>query len=247
MVAINARRVQPLLEDRPPYGHVQLDEDVSNKTRGFYVNILKAIITFEGKKGILTVTSMPQTSETGLVARAQNGDRNAFGELVRIHANGVMAVVYRMCGNVQLAEDAAQETFIQAWVKLESFHPNYPFRNWLYRIAVNTAVDMLRKEKRILPDSADELNMTDDGPGPETVIVRNEQERLVQKAISSLPDASRAVLILREFEGLSYKEIADALDIPVGTVMSRLNYARKLLREKLLEVHLFSFAEVENV
>jgi RNA polymerase sigma-70 factor (ECF subfamily) len=106
---------------------------------------------------------------------------------------------------------------------------------------------MLRKEKRILPATADELHLTDEGPGPEAVVVRNEQERLVQKAISSLPDASRAVLILREFERLSYKEIADALDIPVGTVMSRLNYARKLLREKLLEVHLFSFAEVENV
>ncbi len=193
------------------------------------------------------MTSMPQTSETGLVSRAQNGDRNAFSELVRIHANGVMTVVYRMCGNVQLAEDAAQETFIRAWVKLESYRPDSPFRNWLYRIAVNTAVDMLRAEKRVLPGALDEFGLTDDRPGPEAESVRNEQERLVQKAISSLPDASRAVLILREFEEFSYKEIADALDIPLGTVMSRLNYARKLLREKLLEVHLFPYAEVEHV
>ena len=193
------------------------------------------------------MTSMPQTSEIGLVSRAQNGDRNAFSELVRIHANGVMAVVYRMCGNVQLAEDAAQETFIQAWVKLGSFRPEFPFRNWLYRIAVNTAVDMLRAEKRVLPGALDKFGLTDERPGPEAESIRNEQERLVQKAISSLPDASRAVLILREFEGFSYKEIADALEIPAGTVMSRLNYARKLLREKLLEVHLFPYAEVEHV
>jgi len=76
--------------------------------------------------------------------------------------------------------------------------------------------------------------------------VDDEQAELVQKAISLLPEASRAVLILREYEELSYREIADALDIPVGTVMSRLNYARKLLKEKL-EVQLFSYAEVENV
>ncbi len=86
----------------------------------------------------------------------------------------------------------------------------------------------------------------DSRPGPEMHFVDDEQAELVQKAISLLPEASRAVLILREYEELSYREIADALDIPVGTVMSRLNYARKLLKEKL-EVQLFSYAEVENV
>lgn len=227
-----------------PGGYVKVYKDVSNKSGDLYVNILNAS---KSSKGILTVTPIPQTSETGLVARAQNGDRNAFSELVRLHASGVTAVVYRMCGNVHLAEDAAQETFIQAWIKLGSYRPESPFRNWLYRIAVNTAVDMLRVEKRLLPGAVDELVLVDNRPGPEALSLRNEQERQVQQAISSLPDASRAVLILREFEELSYKEIADALDIPVGTVMSRLNYARKLLREKLLDLQLFSSAEVEHV
>ena len=192
------------------------------------------------------MTFISQTNEIELVTRAQNGDRNAFSELVRIHAQGVMNVVYRMCGNMHIAEDAAQETFIQAWIKLSSYRPKSSLRNWLYRIAVNTAIDMLRKDKRILPGSVEDLHLTDSQAGPEATFLSGEQTELVQGAISTLPDASRAVLILREYEGLSYKEIADSLDIPVGTVMSRLNYARKLLKEKL-EVHLFTFAEVEHV
>jgi len=192
------------------------------------------------------VTFISHTNESELVTRAQNGDRNAFSELVRIHAQGVMNVVYRMCGDMHIAEDAAQETFIQAWVKLSSYRPQSTLRNWLYRIAVNTAIDMLRKDKRILPNAVEDLYLMDTQAGPEAMFLSGEQTELVQGAISTLPDASRAVLILREYEGLSYKEIADTFDIPVGTVMSRLNYARKLLKEKL-EVHLYSFAEVEHV
>ncbi len=192
------------------------------------------------------MTFISQANETELVTRAQHGDRNAFSELVRIHAQGVMNVVYRMCGNMHVAEDAAQETFIQAWLRLPSYRQKSSLRNWLYRIAVNTAIDMLRKEKRILPNAVEDLHLMATQAGPEATFLSGEQTELVQGAISTLPDASRAVLILREYEDLSYKEIANALDIPVGTVMSRLNYARKLLKEQL-EVHLYAFVEVENV
>ena len=192
------------------------------------------------------MTFITQTNETELVTRAQNGDRNAFSELVRTHAQGVLNVIYRMCGDMQIAEDAAQETFIQAWLRLSSYRPRTSLRNWLYRIAVNLAIDMLRKEKRILPDAVEDLSLTDSEPGPEALAASSERMEMVQKAVLALPNASRAVLVLREYEGFSYQEIADALDIPVGTVMSRLNYARKLLRERL-EVQLFSYAEAENV
>ncbi len=192
------------------------------------------------------MTFISQANETELVTRAQNGDRNAFSELVRTHAQGVLNVIYRMCGDMQVAEDAAQETFIQAWLRLPSYRPRASLRNWLYRIAVNKAIDMLRKEKRILPGAVEDLNLTDSGPSPEALAASSERTKMVQEAVLALPEASRAVLVLREYEGLSYQEIADALDIPVGTVMSRLNYARKLLREKL-EVQLFSYAEAENV
>lgn len=174
-------------------------------------------------------------SERDLVIRAQNGDRNAFSELVRIHAQGVRNVIYRMCGDAQLAEDAAQETFIRAWQNLSSYRPGTPLRNWLYRIAVNAGTDMLRKEKRILPDDIGDLHLTDGRPNPETLVSQHERAVLVQKAILSLPGASRAVLVLREYEELSYHEISSTLDIPVGTVMSRLNYARKLLKDKLAQ------------
>ena len=184
--------------------------------------------------------------ETELITRAQNGERNAFSELVRLHARGVMNVIYRMCGDEQLSEDAAQEAFIRAWLNLSSYRPQTSLRNWLYRIAVNAATDMLRKEKRILPNDIEDLQLTDERPGPESLASQQERTVLVQKAVLSLPDSSRAVLVLREYEGMSYHEIADALDIPVGTVMSRLNYARKLLKEKL-EPKLFVQMEVEHV
>lgn len=184
-------------------------------------------------------------SETELVVSAQNGDRNAFSELVRVHTQGVMNVIYRMCGDAQLAEDAAQETFIRAWQNLSSYHPQTPLRNWLYRIAVNAGTDMLRKEKRILPDAIEDLHLTDGRPGLESLVSQKERTTLVQKAILSLPEASRAVLVLREYEGLSYQEISSTLDIPVGTVMSRLNYARNLLKSKLQPQ--LSLLEAEHV
>ena len=174
-----------------------------------------------------------EVSETELVNRAKIGDRNAFSELVRNHAQGVMNVIYRMCGDVHIAEDAAQETFIQAWLHLSTYRPQTSLRNWLYRIAVNSATDILRKEKRILPNSMEDLQLTDGRPGPELLVSQQERIVLVQKTVLSLPEASRAVLVLREYEGLSYQEISTTLDIPIGTVMSRLNYARKLLKEKL--------------
>ena len=184
-------------------------------------------------------------SERELVTSAQNGDKNAFSELVRTHAQGVRNVIYRMCGNIQLAEDAAQETFIRAWQNLSSYRPGTPLRNWLYRIAVNAGTDMLRKEKRILPDEIGDLHLTDGQPNPESLVSQQERTTMVQKAILSLPDASRAVLVLREYEGLSYQEISSTLDIPVGTVMSRLNYARTLLKAKLQPQ--ISLLEAEHV
>lgn len=197
-------------------------------------------------KGDHEVATVFTARETELVIRAQNGDRNAFSELVCIHAQGVRNVVYRMCGDAQIAEDAAQETFIQAWLHLSSFRPQASLRNWLYRIGVNAATDMLRKQKRILPDELENLQLSDPQLGPEALFSQEERTIQVQKAILSLPETSRAVLVLREYEGLSYHEISDSLDIPVGTVMSRLNYARKLLKEKLEQSFLLQ-AEAEYV
>lgn len=191
-------------------------------------------------------SAVTTVKETELISQAQRGDRNAFGELICIHTQSVTNVIYRMCGDAQVAEDAAQAAFIQAWLHLSSYRPQTSLRNWLYRIAVNAAMDILRKEKRILPSAIEDLPLTDSHPGPEALLFQTERTALVQKTILALPDLSRAVLVLREYEELSYHEIAETLDIPVGTVMSRLNYARKILKERL-EGSLFFQAEAEHV
>jgi len=173
----------------------------------------------------------PTDAELELITQAQQGDRRAFGELVRLNREGVINVVYRMCGDASLAEDAAQESFIRAWQHLPNYRPRSPFRNWVYRIATNVALDVLRREKEAV--DVDAVSLPSPERGPESMIEGKERGEQVQQAVLSLPPASRAVLVLREYEGLAYREIADALGIPIGTVMSRLNYARSRLREML--------------
>jgi len=170
-------------------------------------------------------------TELDLIAQAQQGDRGAFGELVRCHREGVINVVYRMCGDANLAEDAAQEAFIRAWQHLPRYRPQSPFRNWLYRIATNVALDALRRERETV--DVDSISLVAHNDGPEAAMEGQERGERVREAVLALPPASQAVLVLREYEGLSYREIAETLGIPSGTVMSRLNYARNRLRESL--------------
>jgi len=172
-----------------------------------------------------------QPDEQTWITCAQHGDRQAFGELVRRHRQGVVNVVYRMCGDAGVAEDAAQEAFLRAWQNLGRYNPRFAFRSWVYRIALNLAVDALRRERPTCDLAAEPLVSTADGP--EACLVRKQQAEQVRRAVLDLPPASRSVVVLREYEGLSYHEIAEALDIPMGTVMSRLNYARCQLRRSL--------------
>jgi RNA polymerase sigma-70 factor (ECF subfamily) len=172
-------------------------------------------------------------TETGLIEQAQHGDRNAFGELVRRHYQGVVLVVTRMCGDTGLAEDAAQEAFMRAWVNLSSFQPSGSLKNWLYRIAINAALDVLRHKPEETLEDEKVSQMPDQAMDPETALIDKERAEVLHRAVRSLPEAARAVLVLREYGGLSYREISGTLDVPIGTVMSRLNYARSRLREDL--------------
>lgn len=189
---------------------------------------------------LLPVDQLPESggvaaedaSDEALIRHARRGDREAFGRLVYRYREGAVNVVYRMCGDAQLAEDAAQDAFIRAWEALPRYRHRGTFKAWLYRIALNCARDALRRRRPTA--DVDLLPMTSDAPGPERQMLRRERAALVQKAVLQLPDASRAALILREYEGLSYKEIAQTLDLPLGTVMSRLHYARSRLREILI-------------
>ena len=174
-----------------------------------------------------------------LISAAQQSDRGAFGALVNRHRDGVVGVVYRMCGDPWLAEEAAQEAFLRAWLHLAGYDPRYSFRSWVYRIAINAALDALRREKPTV-DLDDIGDLADQGPAdtagngdPETTLERKERADWVRRALMALPAPGRAVLVLREYGGLSYAEISGALGIPLGTVMSRLNSARGQLRQAL--------------
>jgi RNA polymerase sigma-70 factor (ECF subfamily) len=172
--------------------------------------------------------------EDHLILRAKQGDRNAFGELACRYYDQVIKVVYRLCGDAQIAQDATQETFIRVWAKLPGFQPRAPFRNWVFRIAINTALDILRqKPDESIENNEEMLVMAEKSPGPEAAYIQKEQVDFLQGAVRALPEAARTVLVLREYGELSYTEIASVLEIPVGTVMSRLNYARTRLREVL--------------
>jgi RNA polymerase sigma-70 factor, ECF subfamily len=180
-----------------------------------------------GKNAMISVVE----DETLTICRAQSGDREAFGELVRFYHEGMVNMVYRMCGDPSLADDAAQMAFIRAWEHLADYQPRFAFRNWLYRIAVNAALDLLRREKPA--EDFDALALASNSERVEAQIEKKQRNELVRRAVLALPAASRAVLVLREYEGLSYQEIAQVLDIPNGTVMSRLSYARTRLAEWL--------------
>lgn len=186
--------------------------------------------------------STPTTQDIHWLTRARRGDQAAFGELVRCYRDGVVGVVYRMCGDPALAEDAAQEAFLRVWQHLPAYDMQHSFRAWVFRIAINVALDVLRHEKRgggqssldaqaecleELPDSQESL---------EAAMERRTLAKRVRHAILNLPPASRSALVLREYGGLSYAEIAQALNVPLGTVMSRLNAARTQLYKVLLPV-----------
>lgn len=174
-------------------------------------------------------------TETDLIQQAQAGDTWAFGELVRHHYSPVVNVAYRICGEMNLAEDMAQETFLRAWANLNSFRITGSLKNWLYRIAVNVTLDALRRKSEQPMDDEVVQMIQDPTPNPETLLVQKERAENLQEMLRALPLATRNVLVLREFGELSYQEIASVLDIPIGTVMSRLNYARTRLRDLLKE------------
>jgi RNA polymerase sigma-70 factor (ECF subfamily) len=168
-----------------------------------------------------------------LILSSLSGNSAAFGALVIRYRKVAIGVAYRICGDAMLAEDVAQLTFIRIWEKLHSFRPGGNFGGWLCRIAANLTIDELRKKKPTA--DIDKLPLADAGQGPERAALQDERAAVVRKAIMKLPTHSRVALVLREYEGLSYKEIADTLSIPIGTVKSRINDARRRLQIELGE------------
>ncbi len=175
-----------------------------------------------------------------LIAECLNGDILAFGELVRRYQDRLFNTVYRLLGSVEDAQDVVQETFLNAYKSLHSFKGDAEFFTWLYRIALNTAVSLKRKQRVALSLHAgrngqggiDPLDGSE-GNQPGEALEKAELERCVQDALNRLSPEHRAVLVLKEMEGLKYEDIAEILQVPVGTVRSRLHRARMELRDIL--------------
>ena len=186
--------------------------------------------------------------ELELVARAQRGDTSAFNELVTRYRNRAFSMIYNMVRNEQDAWDIAQDGFVKAWRNIRRFRGQSSFFTWLYRILMNISIDALRRKQiESGTEFDDTVRLQEIEPASATTPQREREPatRLNDKEIRTRIDAAiarlspdhRAVIVMRELDGLDYQEIADAMECSIGTVMSRLFYARKKLQTMLKDVY----------
>lgn len=177
-----------------------------------------------------------------LVDKVREGDNRAFDLLVRKYQNRIIKLISRYVRDPSEALDVAQETFLKAYRAIPRFRGDSAFYTWLYRIAINTAKNHLAAQIRrpldasIETDDDDGFDLTSqlqDLDSPDQVLLKEEVERTVVEAVENLPDDLRAAITLRELEGLSYEEIAEAMGCPIGTVRSRIFRAREAIDNKL--------------
>lgn len=184
---------------------------------------------------------MPEIDDK-LIKDALKGDQKAFRDLVTRHQGSVFHIVFRIVRDREMANDLVQETFMKAFSSLKSYRSEYRFSTWLYKIAANASIDHLRK-KRIQALSLDNPIRTEDGEvaievadyshHPEEEMVLRERRVSIAEAIDALPEKYRKVIIARHQEEKSYEDIADELNLPVGTVKARIFRARELLKKRL--------------
>ncbi|NLO05467.1 MAG: sigma-70 family RNA polymerase sigma factor [candidate division WS1 bacterium] len=200
---------------------------------------------------------LSQSDVEALVERSKAGDRRAFGLLVDEYKDRIYNYVSRMLNDPHEAEDVTQEAFLRAYRSLPRFRGASSFHTWLYRIASNLAIDVVRKRKRSEPTySLDEPLESEDGEydreipdsnlSPESRTSTRETRLAVRRAIMDLPEKLRDVMILYELQGETYEDIAEILDVPLGTVKSRLFNARNRLKGSLMELVQAGEIEVEQ-
>lgn len=184
-----------------------------------------------------------KSNELRLIEQSQNGDVDAFEELIKDYKKSAYNIALRVLRNVEDAEDASQEALIKVYKNIKNFNMQSTFKVWLYRIVVNTCIDFKRK-KNINTVSIDETidlggnnevrrEIADDSSNPDFLVEKNFNNKLVNDAVNKLEDDYKTIIILRDIQGFSYNEIAEILTCNMGTVKSRLNRARKSLKEIL--------------
>ena len=199
---------------------------------------------------------MTREEEARLVREIRAGDGDAFETLVREHQTRVYNLALRMTGNEEDALDISQETFLKAWRTLGKYRGDCSLGSWLYRIASNLSIDLLRKNKRrqtekvvSLDDPGEDdrpLELPDLREEPQTILEREENRRAVWECLEKLPEEQKIILVLRDVNGLSYEEIAASMGLELGTVKSRIFRAREKLANLLLDRGTFDLIPSSN-
>jgi RNA polymerase sigma-70 factor (ECF subfamily) len=199
---------------------------------------------YQAQVAVKAAANVEALSDHELVAAAKDGDELAFQEVVRRYRTPITNFVYRMLNDYDMAIDLAQETFVRVYTSIGRYEANYSFSTYIYRIASNLAISEIRKRKRrrvvslfsvFTSEDGDpvELDPADERQRQDEALLEDERRRAVNRAIASLPEKYRTALVLRDIEDHSYEQIAAILSLSEGTVKSRINRARNLLREKL--------------
>jgi RNA polymerase sigma-70 factor (ECF subfamily) len=186
---------------------------------------------------ILMEPSVTEENEQEIIAGWKRGDKRAFEALVRRYMTDAFMVAFGFVGNAEDARDLSQEAFIKAYRARARFDESRPFYPWLYRILKNHCLNFVQRNRRNLSIDAEDFHreIVCSRPTPLDNVETEERKQIVHAAIARLSDDHREIIVLKTFKELSYKEIADVLEVPVGTVMSRLFYARQALRALIEE------------
>ncbi len=178
-----------------------------------------------------------------LIRRAQGGDRSAFDALIAKHSTRAYQYAFRLTRNPEEASDVVAEGFVRVYNAIQNFKGQSAFTTWLYRIMTNCFLDIRKKEKSrqaisiesalVTSEGDVEMQIEDEGASPHEATERSEREVRFEKAVAKLPEYQRSMIVMYHGEMMSYEEIAAALDLPIGTVKSRLNRARLTLRDML--------------
>lgn len=172
--------------------------------------------------------------EAALLRRCQAGDKVAYGTIVKRYAGRAVGAAYLLLGNYEDAREASQDAFVRAWRNIGSFDTTRPFYPWYSTLLRNLCIDRLRRRKDVTAlESVPEPDSSDSNPV--LVAERKELCKNVRKAVLDLPVKHREVIVMNHFQDMSYEQMAESLEVPIGTVMSRLYYARRALRERLAD------------